>query len=105
MVDMWMVRAGKKSILIDDFEELNVVAIGWGLGDLTNKTPDEIKELVNIHYPNNSNQTNGKIAANEIKFRHEIKKGDYVLSYNSWTQQYLFGKISSDYYYSDLISK
>lgn len=100
-----MVRAGKKSILIDDFEELNVVAIGWGLGDLTNKTPDEIKELVNIHYPNNSNQTNGKIAANEIKFRHEIKKGDYVLSYNSWTQQYLFGKISSDYYYSDLISK
>ena len=105
MVDMWMVRAGKKSILIDDFEELNVVAIGWGLGDLTNKTPDEIKELVNIHYPNNSNQTNGKIAANEIKFRHEIKKGDYVLSYNSWTQQYFFGKISSDYYYSDLISK
>ena len=100
-----MVRAGKNAILIDDFEELNVVAIGWGLGDLTNKTPDEIKELVNIHYPNNSNQTNGKIAANEIKFRHEIKKGDYVLSYNSWTQQYFFGKISSDYYYSDLISK
>ena len=105
MSDIWMVRAGKNAILIDDFEELNVVAIGWGLGDLTNKTPDEIKELVNIHYPNNSNQTNGKIAANEIKFRHEIKKGDYVLSYNSWTQQYLFGKISSDYYYSDLISK
>ena len=77
---MWMVRAGKNSMFIDDFEKLNVVAVGWGLGDLTNKTPDEIKELVYKHFPNNSNQSNGKIAANEIKLRHEIKEGDYVLS-------------------------
>ena len=94
-----MVRAGKNSIFIEDFERLNIVAIGWGLGDLTNKTSDEIKELVRKHYPKNSNRTNGKIAANEIKFRHEIKKGDYVLSYNSWTHNYLFGKIISDYYF------
>ena len=99
MTNMWMVRAGKNSILIDEFEKLNVVAIGWGLGDLTNKTPNEIKELVYKNYSNNSNKRNGKIAANEIKFRYEIKEGDYVLSYNSWTRHYLFGKISSDYYF------
>lgn len=32
-----MVRAGKNAVLIDKFERLNVVAIGWGLEDLTNK--------------------------------------------------------------------
>lgn len=95
-----MVRAGVKTILIDDFERLNVVAVGWGLGDLTNKTPNEIKELVNEHYSEKSSQSKGKIAANEIKFRHEIKKGDYVLSYDSWTHHYLLGKIASDYYYN-----
>ena len=99
MVDMWMVRAGKGAILIDEFERLNIVAIGWGLGDLTNKTSDEIKELVFKHFPNNSNRRNGKIAANEIKFRHEIKVGDYVLSYNQWKHYYLFGWVTSDYYY------
>ncbi len=99
MTNMWMVRAGKNSIIINDFEEFNVVAIGWGLGDLTNKTPDEIKQLVNKNYPNNPKNAKAKYASNEIKFRHEIKKGDFVLSYNSWTRQYLFGNIVSDYYY------
>ena len=99
MENIWMVRAGKNAILIDEFEKLKVVAIGWDLGDLTNKNSDEIKELVYKKYPNNSNHTNGKIASNIIKFRHELKKGDYVLSYNSWTHHYLFGRITSDYYY------
>ncbi|WP_296892941.1 hypothetical protein [uncultured Methanobrevibacter sp.] len=74
-----MVRAGKNAVLIDKFERLNVVAIGWGLEDLTNKTPDEISEVVNKHYSHNSKHTNGKIASNEIKFLHEINEGDYVL--------------------------
>lgn len=103
LTNMWMVRAGKNAMFIDDFERLNVVAVGWGLGDLTNKTSDEIKELVYKHYPNNSNKSNGKIAANEIKFRHKLNVGDYVLSYNNWTHNYLFGKITSDYYYDSLL--
>ena len=103
MTNMWMVRAGKNSIIIEDFEKFNVVAIGWGLGDLTNKTPDEIKELVYKHYPKKPNKSKGKYAANEIKFRHDLKKGDYVLSYNSWNHHYLFGKIVSDYYYDPVL--
>lgn len=42
---MWMVRAGSNSFLIDDFKQNNLVAIGWNLGDLTNKSGDEIYEL------------------------------------------------------------
>ncbi|WP_407391481.1 AAA family ATPase [Methanobrevibacter sp.] len=104
MVNMWMVRAGKNAILIDEFEKLNIVAIGWELGDLTNKTPDEIKKLVYEKYPNESNHTKGKYAANIIKFCHQIKEGDYVLSNNSWNHHYLFGKIVSNYYKSSLIN-
>lgn len=45
MTNMWMVRAGSNSFLIDDFKQNNLVAIGWNLGDLTNKSGDEIYEL------------------------------------------------------------
>lgn len=43
---MWMVRAGENAFLIDDFKDLNIVAIGWNVGDLSGKSPDEIKLLV-----------------------------------------------------------
>lgn len=100
-----MVRAGKNSFLIDEFKRLNLVAIGWDLGDLTDKSPDEIKELVYQKYPYNENRQNGLIASQESKFRHNIKKGDYVLSYVPSTRSYIVGKVSSDYIYSDIISK
>ena len=34
-VNMLMVRAGEKSFLLDDFKDLNVVSIGWEIGNLT----------------------------------------------------------------------
>ena len=102
---MWMVRAGTNSFLIDEFKQLNLVAIGWDLGDLTDKSPDEIKDLVYEKYPYNKNRQNGLIASQESKFRHNIKKGDYVLSYVPSTRSYIIGKVTSDYIYSDIISK
>ena len=50
MVNMWMVRAGQGSFLIDDFIKNNLVAIGWNLGDLSDKSDDEIKELYKNKY-------------------------------------------------------
>ena len=35
MPNMWMVRAGENAYLIDDFNDSNVVAIGWEVGDLS----------------------------------------------------------------------
>ena len=98
---MWMVRAGKDAFLINDFKEQNKVAIGWNLGDLTNKSSEDIKSLVNEIYKNNSKQQNSKIYSQEIRFRFDIKEGDYVLSYDPSTRNYLIGKISSDYYFSE----
>ena len=101
MSNMWMVRAGKDAFLINGFKEQNKVAIGWNLGDLTNKSSEDIKSLVNEIYKNNSKQQNSKIYSQEIRFRFDIKEGDYVLSYDPSTRNYLIGKISSDYYFSE----
>lgn len=35
-MSMWMVRAGEAGFLIDRFRKENKVAIGWGIGDLSN---------------------------------------------------------------------
>lgn len=42
---MWIVRAGENAFLIEDFKQLNCVAIGWEVGDLSGKTL-EIKEIM-----------------------------------------------------------
>lgn len=46
MKNMWMVRAGIEAILFDDFVNKNIVALGWGLGDLKDKSEDDIKNLL-----------------------------------------------------------
>ena len=98
MINMWMVRAGPDSFLINEFLDLNVIAIGWNLGDLTNKSSEEITELFKKKY-------SSTYSANQvIKFVQEINVGDYVVTPDNKNNIYL-GKITSDYYYSDLIKK
>lgn len=99
MTNMWMVRAGSNSFLIDDFKQNNLVAIGWNLGDLTNKSADEIYELFRKKYRNT------RSAMQVIRFVHDIKIGDYVVTYDRENRTYLLGKITSDYYHSDKITK
>ena len=41
MTNMWMVRAGPGYFLIDDFIKNDVAAIGWNLGDLTDKSHEK----------------------------------------------------------------
>ena len=105
MKQMWMVRAGKDAFLIDAFKEKNIVALGWGLGDLKDKNEDDIKRLMEEKYPNESKYTLGISASQVIKFRKTIKKGDYVLSYNPSSRKYLLGEITSDYYFSEDLEK
>lgn len=99
-MNMWMVRAGKDAFLIDAFNEKNIVALGWGLGDLEDKSAEDIKRLMQEKYPNESKYTLGITSSQVIKFRHMIEKGDYVLSYNPFSRKYLVGEIISNYYYS-----
>ena len=88
-----MVRAGKGAFLIDEFKERNIVALGWGLGDLKDKNVDDIKRLMQEKYPDESKYSLGIASSQVIKFRHMIEKGDYVLSYNPSSRKYLVGEI------------
>ena len=99
MTDMWMVRAGPGSFLINDFLQNNMVAIGWNLGDLTDKSDEEIAELYKKKYKNQ------KSVYQILRFKNEINVGDYVLSANGRTKTYFIGKIISDYYRSEVINK
>ncbi|MDO5859104.1 AAA family ATPase [Methanobrevibacter sp.] len=96
---MWMVRAGKDAFLIDDFKQFNLVAIGWDLGDLKDKSSDEIYELFNEKY------SNTRSAMQVIRFVYDIKVDDYVVTYDRENRVYQLGRITSDYYHSDKITK
>lgn len=84
-----MVRTGENAYLIDAFKDLNVVAIGWEVGDLSGKSPDEIKKIMKKAYPNLSNVSLGNNTAQVIKFACDFQIGDYVISYNPFPKTYL----------------
>ena len=102
---MWMVRAGENAFLYDDFKNFNIMAVGWQVTDLSGKNPDEIKQMMEKKYTDVNKASLASQSAQIIKFVCEFEIGDYVVSYDHFTRKYLVGKIISDYYYSDLLSK
>ena len=106
-VKMWMVRAGEKGFLYDEIKKRNIVVIGWGIGDVKNLSKDEIIKLLNEKQkdlPEKEKKTEGGINQNAstiVRFRDELKKGDYVASASPSSERYLLGEIISDYYFSD----
>ena len=103
MTNMWMVRSGFESFLIDDFLEFNLVAIGWNIGDLSDKSPKEIRKLLRQKYHNIKKGDNAYHQV--IRFISHIKVGDYVITHNYSERTYFLGKITSDYRYDDKIKK
>ena len=100
-----MVRAGSNGMYYDIFKKFDIVAIGWDLGDLSDKTPDEIRQLVSRNFPDDSKTTLGIYSSQIIKFVHDFQVGDYVISYYPLDKKIMVGKISSDYYYSHFLEE
>lgn len=100
MKNNWMVRAGRGGIYSEDFEK-GFVAIGWPeLGDLSQyKTDTRLREQYLSLYPNEKPGAVGNAVAMILKFRDQIKAGDYVVSYNPETREYLIGKDKGEYRY------
>ena len=100
MVNAWMIRAGRGGIYSEDFEK-GFVAIGWGdLGNLNQyNSVDEIREKYIECYGNDKPSRTANAVAMIIKFHNQIKKDDYLLSYNGETREYLFGKDKGEYLY------
>ena len=100
MATMWMVRAGRDGVLIDEFAR-GFIAIGWHeLGDLSSiSSKDELKEHYECTYPNENPNRVGSAVGVIYKFRYELEVGNRVITYNSQTREYMIGTIESDYYY------
>ena len=96
-MEMCMVKAGEKGFLYEEFKKRNIVAIGWGIGDVKNLTIDEISDRLREKDDDNVNRH----ASTIVRFRDELKKGDCVLSASPLNEKFLIGKITSDYYFSE----
>ena len=99
-----MVRAGQGASLIDEFLNRNIVAIDFGMDDLTDKSEEDIRQLIEDMHPDSDKKSIGIIASQVSRFRHKIKVGDYVLTSDTPNKKYLLGRIVSDYYYNAELS-
>ena len=94
-----MVRAGEGGYLFDDFKKKSVVAIGWNdLGDLSQITSlDDLKERFSHHNPDEKPGYVNASCGTLRRFKDDFHKGDYVVTYNSESRQYLVGEVTGDY--------
>ena len=91
MPNAWMVRAGRNGVHADEFEE-GYVAIGWPqLGNYVDLDPEALrKKYIEVFGNQKPSKTNNAIAI-LLKFRDQIQKGDYIVSYNPSTRFYSLG--------------
>ncbi len=99
MNNTWMVRAGERGYLAEEFFVHHIVAIGWNkVGDLTSfVTSDEVRAAYTRAYPDAKLGEIGNAVAMIYKFRSVLKPSDHVVSYDPAKREYLVGKIVGDY--------
>ncbi|MES2824970.1 MAG: restriction endonuclease [Pseudomonadota bacterium] len=102
MPNAWMIRAGRGGMYSEEFEK-GFVAIGWGdLGDLNRyRSTGEIRAKYIELYGNDKPSRTANAVAIILKFRDQIKKDDFMLSYNGETREYLFGRDKGEYCYKE----
>jgi len=102
---MWMVRAGEKGYLIEEFKKKKIIAVGWNkIKDISLiKDKEQIKELIKEKYPEHKISQLGMATSQFSKFVLTFSVGDYAVSYDPVNRNYLLGEITSKYEYnSDL---
>lgn len=96
---MWMVRAAEGGVLVDQFIEKGVVAIGWPLlRDLNQyRDKDEMVAALKNSWPEQSPGNWSTSASQCLRFRDELDVGDFVVTYDPGRRVYHLGTITSDY--------
>jgi len=99
-MNIWMIRAGEGSRLIEKFAE-GYVAVGWQeYGDMTGMTDkEEIRKLHAKVYPEAKKGAAPTSVAMFHRFRSVVSIGDSVVTYDASTREYLVGSIAGDYEY------
>ena len=98
---VWMVRAGRDSVYIDEFFSRQMIAIGWTrIGDLSNvHSREQISQLVEQAWPENNKFQNSASVGQIYRFREEIVPGKTVVTYDSNRRAYHLGTVTGDYVY------
>ncbi|MFC2131329.1 AAA family ATPase [Bacteroidota bacterium] len=101
----WLLAPGKNAKHWQDFQENNIIAIGWDeftefLGDLSKfKSLKEIKTKMKDKLGDDSSYVNDALACYEFVWKINI--GDYVFIKTGRKKILGYGKVISDYYFDD----
>ena len=82
---IWMIRAGQNSFLINEFLSKGIVALGWNeLGSIPKGLAyEKLKDMVATAYPDYTkgrvNQSTGQM----WRFLTQIEIGDVIVTYDS----------------------
>ena len=93
---VWVMSPGKKAQYWGDFQQMNVIAIGWDdLGDLRElSTRESIQEKLRDLY-GRPKPTNDSLAC--YQFAYEMKPGDHIIVKQGRSALLGYGKITSGY--------
>jgi restriction system protein len=98
---VWVVRAGRRAIHIQDFLKRKMVAIGWGKsGDLTSVVGrEQIAAVLSEYYPNLTRLQAATNASQVHRFVRQLVKGETVLSYELARRVFHIGIVIGNYEY------
>ena len=96
----WLFAPGKNAEKWTEFQEKNIMALGWGIGDLSKYSSK--KELLNtLKNKNNDNSNPTNDAKANWDFINEIKIGDVIIAKKGISDYIGYGIVSSNYYYDE----
>ncbi len=96
----WMVRAGRDAILADQFEEKELVAIGFNLDDINNYNDlSTVKSALKRRFPEAKRMQIAVWAGQLWRLATEIQQGDYLVTYLPASREYLIGQAAGGYQY------
>ena len=105
MPNYWMVRAGRHGSLFNKFKSDNIIAIHYPeIGNVSDKTEEEIRAEVVRGYPNGSNQQRGSVIGTHRTFCLRMNLGDGVVTRVPDVREYLLGKVAGKCQYQDKVS-
>lgn len=91
----WKIAPGEKAHNWEEQKNQGIIAIGWkNTGDLKEKTPEQIDQLVKTNYGENAIVTSA-----EIRNFMTIKKGDIIVSNKGKSKVVGIGHVTGEYQY------
>lgn len=98
---LWVVRAGRDAIYVEDFLDKKMVAIGWNqVGDLSGiHSREEVAAILMRSYPEYTKFQLSMNTGQVHRFLWELVKGEIVLTYDPGKRIYHVGTVVGDYVY------